>query len=121
MIDGRPTVYDLLQTRGVRQLTHVHVMSAAEAGVDIVSTDVSPLLTPIALAAPNSFVQCGLPHGSIATPAEAIRAAFDALDSGASSIYTSAGTEIVRAMAAEGIPVVGHIGLVPNRATWTNF
>ncbi len=24
-------------------------------------------------------------------------------------------------MAAEGIPVTGHVGLVPNRATWTNF
>jgi 3-methyl-2-oxobutanoate hydroxymethyltransferase len=123
----RPTVYDLLQMRGVRQLTQVHVMSAeeasacAEAGIDIVGTDVGPNLSSIAAAAGGCFVQCGIPHGSISSPAEAIRTAFDALDQGASAIYTSASIGVVAALAAEGVPVVGHIGLVPNRATWTNF
>ena len=77
----RPTVYDLLQTRGVRQLTQVHVMSAeeasacAEAGIDIVGTDVGPHLSAIAEAAGSSFVQCGIPHGTISSPADAIRMA----------------------------------------------
>ncbi len=123
----RPTVYDLLRTRGTRQLTQVHVMSAAEAracaegGIDIVGTDVGPDLESIAAAAGGCFVQCGIPHGSISSPAEAIRTAFDALGQGAGAIYTSASLDVVAALAAEGVPVVGHIGLVPNRSTWTNY
>jgi 3-methyl-2-oxobutanoate hydroxymethyltransferase len=126
-VEQRPTVYDLLQNRGVRQLTQVHVMSVeeasacAEAGIDIVGTDVGADLPSIAAAAGSCFVQCGIPHGSISSSAEAIRAAFDALDQGASAIYTSASTRVVAALAAEGVPVVGHVGLVPNLATWTNF
>jgi len=27
----------------------------------------------------------------------------------------------IEAMAKEGIPVTAHVGLVPNRATWTNY
>ncbi len=127
MFGSRPSVHDLLQLRGVRQLTQVHVMSAAEAaasaeaGNDIFGTDIGPTLAPIAAAAPGCFIQCGIPHGSVASPAECIRAAFDAMDEGASAIYSSASLAMIAAMTAEGIPVVGHIGLVPNRATWTNF
>ncbi len=127
MSESRPSVYDLLQLRGVRQLTQVHVMSAAEAaacaeaGIDIVGTDVGPTLAPIAVAAPDCFIQCGIPHGSVSSPAEYIRTAFDAMAEGASAIYSSASLDMIAAMAAEGVPVVGHIGLVPNRATWTNF
>jgi 3-methyl-2-oxobutanoate hydroxymethyltransferase len=127
MFDHRPSVYDLLQLRGVRQLTQVHVMTVeesracAEAGIDIVGTDIGPNLSAIAAAAPNSFIQCGIPSSGAAYATDAIRLAFDTIDQGASAIYTSASLGIVRALADEGIPVVGHVGLVPNRAAWTNF
>jgi 3-methyl-2-oxobutanoate hydroxymethyltransferase len=124
-MNERPSVYDLQQLRGVRQLTQVHVMSVeeaaacSEASIDIVGTDVGPTLRSIVSAAPTSFIQCGIPHGS--SPSEALRTALDTLDAGAGAIYTSAGLGIVEALAAEGVPVVGHIGLIPDRATWTNF
>ncbi|TIT61397.1 MAG: 3-methyl-2-oxobutanoate hydroxymethyltransferase, partial [Mesorhizobium sp.] len=40
---------------------------------------------------------------------------------GADAVYCSHSPRFIEAMAAEGIPVTGHVGLVPNRATWTNF
>jgi len=127
MFDHRPTVYDVQQLRGVRQLTQVHVNSVeeaaacGEAGIDIVGTDVDADVAAIAAAAPHTFIQCGLAPVAAASATDAIRTAFGALDLGASAIYSSASLGVVEAMAAEGIPVVGHIGLVPYRATWTNY
>jgi len=56
----------------------------------------------------------------LASPEEAIRIAFQALELGASSVYCSASPWIIEAMARERIPVVGHLGMVPRHATWTN-
>ena len=71
-------------------------------------------------AAPNSFLSGATPHG-LASPEEAIRVGFRALELGASSVYCSASPFIVEAMAREGIPVVGHLGLVPRHVTWTGY
>jgi 3-methyl-2-oxobutanoate hydroxymethyltransferase len=131
----RPTkkysVYDLRQLKGKRCLTHVHVKSpdeaaAAEAaGIDLMSCSFdSPAsqarLPLLVAAAPNSFLSGATPHG-LASPEEAIRIGFRALELGASSVYCSASPRIIEAMAREGIPVVGHLGMVPRHATWTNF
>ena len=71
-------------------------------------------------AAPNGFLSAATPHG-LASPEEAIRVAFRALEAGASSVYCSASPFIISAMAREGIPVVGHLGLVPRHVTWTGY
>jgi 3-methyl-2-oxobutanoate hydroxymethyltransferase len=57
----------------------------------------------------------------MASPEEAIRIAFRALEIGASSVYCSASPFIIEAMARERIPVVGHLGMVPRHVTWTNY
>jgi 3-methyl-2-oxobutanoate hydroxymethyltransferase len=124
------SVYDLRQLKGKRCLTHVHVKSADEAaaaeaaGIDLLSCSFdSPesqaRLALIVAAAPKSFISGATPHG-VASPEEAIRVGFRALENGASSVYCSASPRIVEAMAREGIPVVGHLGMVPRHATWTN-
>ena len=130
----RPTkkysVYDLRQLKGKRCLTHVHVKSPEEAAaaeaaqIDLLSCSFDSLtsqarLPMLVAAAPTSFLSCATPHG-LATPEEAIRVAFRALELGASSVYCSASPWIIEAMAREGIPVVGHLGMVPRHATWTN-
>ncbi|MBN8248272.1 MAG: 3-methyl-2-oxobutanoate hydroxymethyltransferase, partial [Verrucomicrobia bacterium] len=56
-----------------------------------------------------------------ASPEEAIRIGFRALELGASSVYCSASPQIIEAMAREGLPVVGHLGLVPRHVTWTGY
>lgn len=125
------TIYDLQQLKGKRCLTHIHVKSpeeaaaAEEAGVDLMSCSFdSPesqaRLPRLVAAAPNSFLSAATPHG-LASPEEAIRVAFRALEAGASSVYCSASTFIVEAMAREGVPVVGHLGLVPRHVTWTGY
>jgi 3-methyl-2-oxobutanoate hydroxymethyltransferase len=125
------TVYDLQQLKGKRCLTHIHVKSSEEAaaadaaGVDLMSCSFdspeSQLRLPkLVAAAPNSFLSAATPHG-LASPEEAIRVAFRALEIGASSVYCSASPFIVESMSREGIPVVGHLGMVPRHVTWTGY
>src|SRR5437763_1278236 len=128
--DKKYSVYDLRQLKGKRCLTHVHVKSPEEAaaaeaaGIDLLSCSFdSPesqaRLPLLVAAAPQSFISGATPHG-LASPEEAIRIGFKALELGASSVYCSASVRLVEAMAREGIPVVGHLGMVPRHATWTN-
>ena len=125
------TVIDLQQLKGQRVLTHIHVKSpeeaaaAEEAGVDLLSCsfdspEAQARLPALVAAAPHSFLSCATPHG-LASPEEAIRTAFRALEIGASSVYCSASPFIIEAMARERIPVVGHLGLVPRHVTWTGY
>jgi 3-methyl-2-oxobutanoate hydroxymethyltransferase len=125
------SVYDLQQLKGKRCLTHIHVKSpeeaaaAEQAGLDLLSCSFdSPesqaRFPAIVSAAPNSFISCASPNG-LASPAEAIRVGFKALELGASSVYCSGSPRIIKAMADERIPVVGHLGLVPRHVTWTNY
>lgn len=124
------SVYDLRRLKGKRCLTHVHVKSPEEAaaaeaaGIDLMSCSFdSPesqaRLPKLVAAAPKSFLSGATPHG-LASQEEAIRIGFKALEVGASSVYCSASPFIIEAMAREGIPVVGHLGMVPRHATWTN-
>jgi 3-methyl-2-oxobutanoate hydroxymethyltransferase len=125
------TVHDLRQLKGQRCLTHIHVKSPEEAaaaeaaGVDLMSCsfdspEAQARLPLLVAAAPNSFLSCATPHG-MASPEEAIRIAFRALELGASSVYCSASPYLIEAMARERIPVVGHLGMVPRHVTWTNY
>jgi len=125
------TVFDLQQLKGKRCLTHIHVKSpeeaaaAEEAEVDLMSCsfdspEAQARLPQLVAAAPRSFLSAATPHG-LASPEEAIRVAFRALEAGASSVYCSASPLIIEAMAREGVPVVGHLGLVPRHVTWTGY
>ncbi|MFM7103450.1 MAG: 3-methyl-2-oxobutanoate hydroxymethyltransferase [Verrucomicrobiota bacterium] len=125
------TVHELRQLKGRRCLTHLHVKSPEEAaaaeaaGVDLLSCSFdSPesqaRLPQLVAAAPQSFLSAATPHG-LASPEEAIRVGFRALELGASSVYCSASPFILEAMAREGLPVVGHLGLVPRHVTWTGY
>lgn len=125
------TVRDLQQLKGKRCLTHIHVKSveeaaaAEEAGVDLMSCsfdspEAQARLPLLVAAAPNSFLSAATPHG-LASPEEAIRVGFKALEMGASSVYCSASPFIIEAMARERIPVVGHLGMIPRHVTWTGY
>jgi 3-methyl-2-oxobutanoate hydroxymethyltransferase len=128
--DKKYSVYDLRQLKGKRCLTHIHVKSPEEAaaaeaaGIDLLSCSFDSVaaqarLPLLVAAAPKSFISGATPHG-MASPEEAIRIGFQALELGASSVYCSASLWVIEAMARERIPVVGHLGMVPRHVTWTN-
>lgn len=121
------TVHDVLASKGQRKWLQVHVDSgpeaaaAQEAGILVLSCEPDHTLEPIREAAPLALVSAGMPHGSVSSPTEAIREGFRILRRGADAVYCSHSPHFIEAMAREGIPVTGHVGLVPNLAAWTGF
>lgn len=123
----KPSVYDLLQQKGKRKFLEMHVddeleaAAAQEVGIDILTCEVDERLKAIRRAAPLVFIQASGPRNWICSPTEGIRSGFEAMEWGADAIYFAGSLRILEAMAREGIPVTGHVGLVPRWATWTNF
>jgi 3-methyl-2-oxobutanoate hydroxymethyltransferase len=121
----RMTVGDLRALKGKRQLTMLFVetldeaAAAAAAGIDILSI-VEPAWSPaMREAAADCFVQVGLIYGQHCTYEDYLRAAHAGLMTGGDAFYCAASLETVGRLTAEGIPVIGHVGLIPARATWT--
>lgn len=113
--------------KGKRQLTELNVQSveqaaAAEAaGIDIIVSGCRPEFPARRAAAPDTHFCFGLIYGHVVNADEARRAAFDALEAGADSIYCAMDFDVIESMAREGIPVVGHAGLVPQKHRLTGM
>ena len=121
----RNTVADLQAMKGKRQISMLCVetldkaRAANAAGIETLSIDENLWTPEMREAAGNCFVQAGLLYGERCTYEDYVRAGHQAMQLGGDAVYTSASTEIVRRLAAEGIPVVGHVGLIPAKCTWT--
>lgn len=122
----RPTVADLRSMRGQRQLTMLRVMTLDEAeaadraGVDIVSVPPELVCDPrYREAAPNLFTMPGDNFYEVGTADDFVRWAFRLYKASADAVYCSASYATIKRMADEAIPVIGHVGLIPSRATWT--
>ncbi len=119
------TVKDLFALKGQRKLTQIYIRSAKEAaaceagGIDmIVTTEQENITRAVRKAAPNIFFTFGLNYGRHVTIPDALRAAYDAMSAGADAIYCPQSLDYVTALSAEGIPTIGHVGLVPYKSTW---
>ena len=122
---NRMTVADLRAQKGKRQMTMLFVetpdeaAAAAAAGIDVLSI-IEPIWTPqMREAAGDCFVQVGLIYGQHCTYEDYLRASHAGLAIGGDAFYCAASLDTIGKLAAEGIPIVGHVGLVPARATWT--
>ena len=122
----RPTVADLRSVKGKRQLTMLRVMTldeaeaAEKAGIDIVSIPPELILDPrYREVAPSLFSMPGENFFEIGTGDDFVRWAFRMYKAGADAVYCSASTATIKRMADEAIPVIGHVGLIPSRRTWT--
>jgi len=122
----RPTIADLRAIRGKRQLTMLRVLNldeleaAERAGIDIVSVPPELMLDRrFRDAAPGIFAMPGDNFFEIGTADDFVRWAFRLYKAGADAVYCSAGFATVKRLADDAIPVIGHVGLIPSRATWT--
>ena len=122
----RPTIADLRAIKGKRQLTMLRVMNldeaeaAERAGVDIVSIPPELLLDPrYREVEPSLFSMPGDNFYEIGTADDFLRWAFRLYKASADAVYCSAGIPTIKRLADDNIPVIGHVGLIPSRATWT--
>ena len=128
------TVYDYLKSKGKRQLSNLFVHSvqeaaaAEEAGIDyIVAAHDLPQfginaslndVKKIREVAPSCFMQSAGPIPP-ASEYEAIKFAHDYLSFGVDCIYVgNHSLKWIKAMRDENIPTIGHVGLIPGKATW---
>jgi 3-methyl-2-oxobutanoate hydroxymethyltransferase len=122
---SRPTVANLRAARGQRMMTMLHIedldeaRASAAAGIDVLSIEEPIWNAGMRAAAGDCFVQVGLHYGVNATTDDYLRKAHWAILEGGDCCYCAASTGIIERLASEGIPVVGHVGLVPARRTWT--
>ena len=122
----RPTIADLRAIKGKRQLTMLRVTTmeeaeaAEKAGIDIVSITPELILDPAYReVAPSLFSMPGENFYEIGTADDFVRWAFKMYKAGADAVYCSASIATIKRMADEAIPVIGHVGLIPSRRTWT--
>ena len=124
---SRPSVYDLLELKGKKKWAQTHIdtdkeaEAAYKAGIEIISCEPDHYFERVRVVAPGAFLSVGLKHGTVSSKKEAIKRGFEILELGGDAVYCSHSIEWIEAMAKEGIPVTAHVGLVPNRATWTNY
>tara|TARA_Y100001970_G_scaffold268107_1_gene358931 strand:+ start:1147 stop:1977 length:831 start_codon:yes stop_codon:yes gene_type:complete len=128
------TAYDYLKCKGKRQLSNLFVhtideaAAAEEAEIDyIVAAHDLPQfginaslndVKKIREVAPSCFMQSAGPIPP-ASEYEAIKFAHDYLSFGVDCIYVgNHSLKWIRAMRDENIPTIGHVGLIPGKATW---
>jgi 3-methyl-2-oxobutanoate hydroxymethyltransferase len=126
MARKKPTIADLRAQKGKGQYTMLRVMNldeaeaAEQAGIDIVSVPDHLVTHPrYREVAPTLFSMTGQTHLEAGTRDDYLRWACRVMNAGADAVYCAGGLGTVEHVAREHIPVVGHVGLVPSRATWT--
>ena len=123
------TVKDIVDLKGKKILSQTLPFSpkeaeaAQEAGIDLMNSrfDFSnpELAIKIRKAAPNTFMSFVVPLLSAPTKDDALRHSFKAMELGADGIIFQGDIRYIDSLSKAGIPVQGHIGLVPRKSTWT--
>jgi 3-methyl-2-oxobutanoate hydroxymethyltransferase len=123
---ARPTVKDLLDARGSHQFAMLRVetlaeaAAAAQAGVELLSVPPAMILDGrFREVAPDCFAFPGDNFYEIGGTEDFLRWAFPLYKHGADGFYCSGSMATIRAMADHGLPVCGHVGLIPSKRTWT--
>lgn len=122
----RLTVRDLLDQRGKHQFAMLRVETLEEAeaaeraGVELLSVPPAMIMDRrFREAAPLAFAFPGDNFYEIGDTADFLKWAFPLYKNGADGFYCSGSLQTIRAMADHGLPVCGHVGLIPSKRTWT--
>lgn len=122
----RPTVADLLANRGKHQYAMLRVetmdeaAAAATAGIEILSIPPTLILNPrFRDVAPVAFSMPGDNFYEIGGTEDFLRWAIPLYKAGADGFYCNGSLKTIRELADHGLPVCGHVGLIPAKATWT--
>lgn len=121
-----PTVADLRAAKGKRQMTMLRYFSLDEAAaaqaanIDIASVPPELVSHPrYRDVAPGVFSMTGKTHLEYGSADDYLRFCGQMMEAGADALYCSGSMQTVERLAREFIPIVGHVGIVPARATWT--
>jgi 3-methyl-2-oxobutanoate hydroxymethyltransferase len=121
-----PSVAEVFANKGKYQYSMMRVeswdeLAAAEAaGIDMCSVPPEMLVDPkFRSVAPTIFAVPGMSLYNGGTTDDYLRFGFKMMNAGADAIYCAASFATVRRMADEAIPVIGHVGLIPSKCTWT--
>ena len=121
-----PSVAEVFANKGKVQYSMMRVESwdelaaAQAAGIDMCS--VPPELMVDArfrAVAPGIFAVPGMSLYNGGTTDDYLRFGFKMMNAGADAIYCAASFQTVRRLADEAVPVIGHVGLIPSKCTWT--
>lgn len=121
--DRSVTVAHLQAGKGNTQFTETTVFSVedavagAAAGIDVLRPNDTFVKETVAVA-PKSFISALIPYDAYETTDQILGAAIRAVSAGADAVYTPRSLHVVETLAREGIPVQGHLGLVPRKSTW---
>ena len=125
MSDLGLTVFDLKNLKGKRTIKFVQVdtldqaIAAKEAGIEMIGTGYSESKSHYPSSLKGVHFQFGLQWGEHANADEALRAAMQAMNHGAQSIYCPMSPQVIEVLAREGVPVIAHAGLIPPKITLT--
>jgi 3-methyl-2-oxobutanoate hydroxymethyltransferase len=126
MTRKKPTVADVRANKGKYQYTMMRtenweeLAAAQAAGIDMVSVPPEMLVQKhFREVAPSLFAVPGKPLYEMGTEDDILRWAFQMVNAGADAIYCAASYKVVRRLADEAVPVIGHVGLIPSKCTWT--
>ena len=123
------TVRDIIDLKGERQLTQTlpfipnEAKAAEDAGIDLMNTRFNYFKQETAIeirkSASKTFMSFVIPLLSVPTKDDALKHSYKAMELGADGIIFQGSLNHIEALSNAGIPVQGHIGLVPRKSTWT--
>ncbi|MEM9652687.1 MAG: 3-methyl-2-oxobutanoate hydroxymethyltransferase [Actinomycetota bacterium] len=100
----------------VTATTPEEAAAAEAAGIEMVVC-MSDFVPAVREGSARVFVTSAIDFTGAITPDELLGVAFESLQAGADAVITARRLEVVELLAAEDIPVMGHLGFVPKKAT----